>query len=194
MLATLGKWLPNHSIRGGDGFGNFMRCHFTKGIVKKMGKGCQILKGADIKEDCIIGPHTAIGMNTLVQAGTIFKGGCMIGPNVHIYTQNHRYSEEKHAWDGRTEIRPVTIGQGVWVGYAAIILPGVTIGDFSIIGAGSVVTKDIPAGVMAAGNPCLVKKIIDKKIHGEWLEQQKTTRKDEKEAVSSPQQENVNAD
>ncbi len=53
---------------------------------------------------------------------------------------------------------PVTIGNDVWIGYGCIVLPGVNIGDNAIIGAGSVVTKDIPANCMAAGNPCTVKK------------------------------------
>ncbi len=55
---------------------------------------------------------------------------------------------------------PVTIGNNVWLGGGAIICPGVTVGDDSVIGAGSVVTRDIPPGVVAAGNPCRVVKSI----------------------------------
>lgn len=54
------------------------------------------------------------------------------------------------------DARPITIGEDVWVGGSAVICPGVSIGDRSVIGAGSVVTKDIPADVFAAGNPCRV--------------------------------------
>ena len=89
----------------------------------------------------------------------------MMGPNVRIYTINHIYDESNHKFNGRTPPRPVTIGEHVWIGYGVIILPGVTIGDHVIIGAGSVVTKDIPSGVMAAGNPCIVKKVIDVKYY-----------------------------
>ena len=53
------------------------------------------------------------------------------------------------------------IGSDVWIGGGAIILPGVTIGDGAVIGAGSVVTKDVPAGVVAVGNPCRVVRLID---------------------------------
>ncbi|RYD91266.1 MAG: sugar O-acetyltransferase, partial [Sphingobacteriales bacterium] len=56
--------------------------------------------------------------------------------------------------------RPVTIGNRVWIGAGVIICPGVNIGDDAVIGAGSVVTRDIPAGVFAAGNPCRVIKDI----------------------------------
>ncbi|NNU43108.1 hypothetical protein HK415_07980 [Ramlibacter sp. B156] len=57
--------------------------------------------------------------------------------------------------------KPVTIGSDVWIGGGAIILPGVQVGDRAVIGAGSVVSRDIPAGVLAAGNPCRVIRALD---------------------------------
>ncbi len=79
----------------------------------------------------------------------------LIGPAVQIYTALHPTSAaERRA--GLELARPVVIGPDVWIGGAAIICPGVTIGAGSIIGAGSVATRDIPAGVFAAGNPCRV--------------------------------------
>jgi maltose O-acetyltransferase len=56
--------------------------------------------------------------------------------------------------------KPITIGADVWIGAGALVLPGVTIGDRSVIGAGSVVTRDIPAGVLAVGNPCRVVRTL----------------------------------
>lgn len=77
----------------------------------------------------------------------------MFGPNVQIYAPVHPLNaEERRTWLEASQ--PVTIGSDVWVGGGAIICPGVTIGDRAVIGAGSVVTRDIPAGVFAAGNPC----------------------------------------
>lgn len=134
-------------------------------IVDEMGKNCNIESGADIMEHCKLGDYTGIGQNAVIGAGTIFKGYSMMGPNVHIYTNAHFYDKEKHRFDGYSEIRPVIVGRNTWIGYGVIVLPGVNIGDNTIIGAGSVVTKDIPSGVMAAGNPCVVKKIIDEEIH-----------------------------
>lgn len=125
-----------------------------------MGEECVVESGAEIHEGCVFGNRVGIGPNCMIGPQTIFKGYTMMGPDVHIYTENHLYNEETHSFGG-TEIKPVTIGEEVWIGYGAIILPGVNIGSHTIIGAGSVVTKDIPSGVLAAGNPCVVKKVID---------------------------------
>lgn len=81
----------------------------------------------------------------------------LFGPNVQIYTASHSLGHEERA-KGLGRGKPVTIGEDVWIGGGVIICPGVTIGNRSIIGAGSVVTKNIPADVMAAGNPCRVIK------------------------------------
>jgi maltose O-acetyltransferase len=87
--------------------------------------------------------HVTIGNNVL------------FGPSVQIYTATHPISAvERRKW--LESAKPITIGSDVWVGGGAIICPGVTIGDRTVIGAGSVVTRDIPADVFAAGNPCRV--------------------------------------
>jgi maltose O-acetyltransferase len=79
----------------------------------------------------------------------------LFGPAVQIYTATHPMdAAERRA--GLEFAKPIVIGDDVWVGGGAVICPGVTIGDRSIIGAGSVVTRDIPADVIAAGNPCRV--------------------------------------
>jgi len=78
----------------------------------------------------------------------------LFGPAVQIYTATHPLDANLRR---RQEFgKPVAIGSDVWVGGGAIICPGVTIGDRTVIGAGSVVTRDIPANVFAAGNPCRV--------------------------------------
>lgn len=85
---------------------------------------------------------------------------CLFGPAVQIYTATHPMSAGERR---RYELgKPVWIGSDVWVGGGAIILPGVRIGDRAVIGAGSVVTRDVPAGVFAAGNPCrTIREITD---------------------------------
>jgi maltose O-acetyltransferase len=84
----------------------------------------------------------------------------MFGPAVQIYTATHpmEYTLRRV---GQEFAKPVTIGSDVWVGGGAIILPGVTIGARSVIGAGSVVTRDVPEGVFAAGNPCRVLRLLE---------------------------------
>lgn len=79
----------------------------------------------------------------------------MFGPNVQIYTATHPVNPVERS-SGVEYAKPISIGSDVWVGGSAVICPGVTIGDRSIIGAGSVVTKDIPSDVIAAGNPCKI--------------------------------------
>lgn len=74
---------------------------------------------------------------------------------VQIYTAYHPI-EPKIRLSGRELAAPINIGNNVWIGGSAIICPGVTIGDHTTIGAGSVVVKDIPENVVAAGNPCRV--------------------------------------
>ncbi|MBA3533059.1 MAG: sugar O-acetyltransferase [Ardenticatenales bacterium] len=79
----------------------------------------------------------------------------MLGPSVQIYTATHPLQAAERL-KGPELAYPITIGRNVWIGGGAIIGPGVTIGDNTTIGAGSVIVKDIPADVFAAGNPCRV--------------------------------------
>jgi maltose O-acetyltransferase len=83
----------------------------------------------------------------------------MFGPAVQIYTAMHPLNAEERR--KKEYAKPIRIGSDCWIGGGAIILPGVTIGDKTVIGAGSVVTKDIPGGVLAVGNPCRVLRTID---------------------------------
>jgi maltose O-acetyltransferase len=108
------------------------------------------------------------GSNILLGERVFFNFNCVVldvcqvsigdftifGPAVQIYTATHPMNAELR----RTQEfgKPVAIGSDVWVGGGAIICPGVTIGSRAVIGAGSVVTRDIPEGVFAAGNPCRV--------------------------------------
>ncbi len=78
-----------------------------------------------------------------------------IGPNVQIYTATHPINYKERS-EGLESGKAITLGEDVWLGGSAIICPGVTIGDRTVIGSGSVVTKDIPSDVFAAGNPCKI--------------------------------------
>ncbi len=82
-----------------------------------------------------------------------------IAPNVSIYTAGHPIHPDSRN-SGYEYGIPVAIGDNVWIGGNAVSLPGITIGSNSVIGAGSVVTKDIPEWVIAAGNPCRVLRKI----------------------------------
>ena len=113
------------------------------------------------------GKHVFFGNNvyanfslTLVDDSNIFVGdGTMFGPNVTVATAGHPIDPELRE-QGYQYNADVYIGKNVWIGARALILPGVTIGDNTVIGAGSVVTKDIPSNVVAVGNPCRVLREI----------------------------------
>ncbi len=102
------------------------------------------------------------GCVILDEAEVVFGENVLLGPNVSIYTAGHPADVEQRN-EGLEYAYPVTVGNNVWIGGNVVVLPGVSIGDDTIIGAGSVVTKNIPAGVIAAGNPCRIIRRIDEK-------------------------------
>jgi maltose O-acetyltransferase len=129
----------------------------------------QIGDGTQIKSPfmCDYGGHIRVGRNGFVNYGCVLLDcnlitigdDAQIGPGVHIYTAFHPVDVEVRR-SGLEGARPVAIGHNVWVGGGCIICPGVTIGDNSVIGAGSVVVRDVPANRVAVGNPCRVLREI----------------------------------
>lgn len=109
-----------------------------------------------------IGHHVYINHNlSLVDDTHIFIGDCTkLGPNVMICTAGHPILPELRGASPYQFNAPVRIGLNCWIGAGVCILPGITIGDHSVIGAGSVVTRDIPPRVVAAGNPCRILRPI----------------------------------
>lgn len=89
----------------------------------------------------------------------VFGDNVFIAPNCSFYTAGHPLEVELRN-KGLEYAKPIKVGDNVWIGGNVIVLPGVTIGDNTVIGAGSVVTKDIPSNVLAVGNPCRVIRTI----------------------------------
>ena len=143
---------------------------------------------AEVGNNCYIEPpfHANWGCNmhvgnnfysnfnlTVVDDTDIYIGdSVMIAPNVVIATGTHPICPELREQVYQYNL-PVHIGNRVWIGAGAIILPGVTIGDDSVIGAGSVVTKDIPSGVVAVGNPCRVLREINEQDYEYYYKDRK---------------------
>lgn len=102
-----------------------------------------------------IGPGCAFSNNISICAlqSITIGGRCLIGDMVLILDADHHELDPSNRWNGPGTISPVVIGNNVWIGSRAIILRGVTIGDNSVIGAGSVVTKSVPPNTVVAGNP-----------------------------------------
>jgi acetyltransferase-like isoleucine patch superfamily enzyme len=119
----------------------------------------------EIGERVIIRPQCMLFGDSVTTRKTItIEDDVMMGSGVHIYIHNHRFDRLDIPLidQGFYPDKPVVLKRGCWIGANAIILSGVTIGMNSVIGAGSVVTKSIPDGVVAAGNPAKVlKKISD---------------------------------
>ena len=114
--------------------------------------GCYIKAGAWFyaNHNCVI-----------LDAGGVEIGeDVLFGPNVGIYTSGHPLDPALRA-SGQEYALPVRIGDRVWLGGNVVVNPGVTIGENSVIGSGSVVTRDIPANVIAAGNPCRVLRSLE---------------------------------
>jgi len=117
---------------------------------------------------CDYGTNIFLGENFYANHNCVFLdpaeirigNNVMCGPGVHIYTTTHPLNAVERA-SGMEMIAPVTIEDNCWLGGGVILLPGVTIGAGSVIAAGSLVTRSIPAGVLAMGNPCRVVRRID---------------------------------
>lgn len=159
------------------------RAQLLREMFAESGEGCYIEPplhanwgGAHVH----LGDYVYANFNlTLVDDSDIYIGSrTMIGPNVTIATAGHPILPALRERALQFNI-PVHIGNNVWIGAGAVILPGVTIGDNSVIGAGSIVTHDIPANVVAVGNPCRVLRAIgerdrevyfrERKIDPKWL-------------------------
>ena len=119
---------------------------------------------------CDYGFNVSVGKNfytnhncTILDGAPVtFGDNVFIAPNCVISTAGHAIDSEQRS-RGLEIARPIRVGNNVWIGANVSILPGVTIGDNTIIGAGSVVNKDIPAGVIVVGNPCrVIRKITEK--------------------------------
>ena len=142
---------------------NAERVALTKEIFGECGDSVWIVPPLKVA----VGAYTTIGSGcyfnmgtTLIDDAAIHIGsGVMFGPNVTVCTTGHPISPN-HRFEGMYSF-PITIKDGAWIGANVVIMPGVTIGENSVIGAGSVVTKDIPANVVAFGTPCKVYREID---------------------------------
>lgn len=124
---------------------------------------------------CDFGFHIRIGENfvgnfnltILDEAEVTIGDNVFIGPNCSLCTITHAlHADQRNA--GIMQAKPITIGNNVWIATNVTLLPGVSIGDGAIIGAGSVVTKDIPANVIAIGNPCKVLRPVCETDRVDW--------------------------
>ena len=125
---------------------------------------------------CQFGKNITIGDNVYINFGCVILDcseitigeNTLLGPNVGIYSANHSIDAEERI-NGGCFGKPIHIGKRVWLGGDVKVIAGVTIGDDSIIGTGSIVTKDIPSGVIAVGNPCKILRKITESDKTDYL-------------------------
>jgi acetyltransferase-like isoleucine patch superfamily enzyme len=148
--------------------GNRLRYIFYKTYFKQVGKSVIFNSHIHFEGNAkiIIGNNCSFNRGCWISGGggLILHDDVIIGPNVIIHSANHNYQLQNTPFrlQGHT-LKLVEIHSNVWIGAGAIILPGVTINCNSIIGAGSVVTKDVPTGVIVGGIPAKVIKTINEK-------------------------------
>lgn len=143
-----------------------LRYNLMQQLFKEVGKNVWI--EPDFK--CEFGKNIKIEDNVYINFGCVIldcaevtiESHTLIGPNVGLYAVNHSIDALERI-NGGCCGKPIHIGKNVWLGGDVKVLPGVTIGDNTIIGTGSIVTKDIPSNVIAAGNPCKVIREITAK-------------------------------
>lgn len=117
---------------------------------------------------CDFGYNISIGDNVLINYNCVFLDAgpitigdnCFVGPMTGLYTVGHPI-DPKRRNEGFVFGKPITLGKNVWMGGGCTVLPGVTIGDNAVVAAGSVVTKDVPANVIVAGNPAKILRSIE---------------------------------
>ncbi|HPD01680.1 MAG TPA: acyltransferase [Acetivibrio sp.] len=141
-----------------------IRRFLCKRIFKSAGKNINIEHGAFFASgrEIEIGDNSGLGLNSRVTGPLKIGNDVMIGPDVMIFTQNHRNDRLDIPMRLQTDPkRPVVIEDDVWIAARAIILPGVTVHKGAIVGAGAVVTKDVPEYAVVGGNPARIIKYRD---------------------------------
>ena len=147
-----------HEYNATPGYSSSKWEHLAE-IFSAYGKNCYI----EPPFFCDYGYNIELGNNVYLNVNCVILD-CLtvkiadftkLGPNVHLYTVGHPLNNVERRL-GYELAKPISIGSNVWIGGGTIILPGVEIGDHSVIGAGSVVTKSLPDNIIAVGNPCKI--------------------------------------
>ncbi len=156
---VLGKHMPLSDSRFSFG-SKRVRAFCGKLLLNHCGNNVNIEKGAQFSTEVSLGDNSGIGVNATISSYVTIGNDVMMGPDCLIYTANHTLQRRDIPMrlQGHEQARPVVIGNDVWIGGRVIILPGVHIGDGAVIGAGSVVTKDVPPYAIVGGNPAKVIK------------------------------------
>jgi len=150
------------------------RIWFQKRKIFKIGKDSEIRPFATILgtgniiigERVIIPPYTLLStLPNDVRSTITIENDVLLGPNVAIYSSTHRFAGVSiPIKDQGYDVNPVVIKEGCWIGINSVILPGITIGKNAVVGAGSIVTKDVPDFAVVVGAPAKIIRFLNKNI------------------------------
>lgn len=160
LYRTVARYLPASYEKLTGGFSKRFRAFCTRLILDECGSNVNIEKGADFALNIKIGNNSGIGKNSIVGAYTQIGDNVMMGEACFIYARNHKTDrlDVPMCIQGFEEYRPVVISDDVWIGARVTILPGAKIGKGVIIGAGAVVTGEIPDYAVVGGVPARIIK------------------------------------
>lgn len=153
------RWLPSSALPGG-GLWRRVRAIVAGPLLLEAGHEINIEHGAYFGHgDAVrLGDRSGIGVNCRLHGPVVIGRDVMMGPDVVIIAVNHQFADTAAPMiaQGYASPDPVLVGDDVWIGTRAIVLPGVAIGSHAIVGAASVVTKDVPPYAVVAGNPARI--------------------------------------
>ncbi len=160
LFRAAARYLPASYRKLAGGFSKRFRAFCTRLMLDECGSNVNIEKGADFALNIKIGNNSGIGKDSIVGAYTQIGDNVMMGEACFIYTRNHKTDrlDIPMCSQGFDEYKPVIISDDVWIGARVTILPGAKIGKGAIIGAGAVVTGEIPDYAVAGGVPARVIK------------------------------------
>ncbi len=154
IYSIIAKRLPiAHAIGGKTGMR--LRAWCAKRMLANCGKNICVEPNVVFSRQCSLGDNSGIGPDCMLNGPVIIGSSVMMGPQCLFFTSNHEFgrTDIPMAEQGLKEAKPIVIDDDVWLGARVIVLPGVHIGKGAIVGAGSVVTKDVPSYAIVAGNP-----------------------------------------
>lgn len=164
IYVLFAKSLPvSYQIFGGEA--KWLRKICGKLILEKCGKNVNIERGAVFSSHVSLGNNSGIGINASLTGSVIIGDNVMMGSDCTMYSRNHAFdrTDVPMCEQGYLPEKTIVIGDDVWIGGHVIILPGVHIGNGAIVGAGAVVTKDVPQYAVVGGNPAKVIKYRNSK-------------------------------
>ena len=159
LYSLFAKKLPSSEGIGGKIYKKF-RVLFARMYDKDIDKSANIDRNVTFCKRLKLGKESGIGRNSLVQGSVVIGNYVMMGPECFIFTTNHEFSDLNIPMinQGFSKENKVIIEDNVWIGGRVTILPGVTIHEGAIIGAGAVVTKDVSKNSIVGGNPAQILK------------------------------------